>query len=319
MNKTKYISQFTVSFMILIGSLLVFNTSCMKEEVDEPITIDSPTPEPPEVEVPPVFELEGFTPEYGVPGTMITVTGSDLQKIESILFPGGTVVLAADFVEQTRRQIMVEVPTHIESGILTLTATDNEEPVNIETEENFFVFALTRTALIPVDAADAIISDNPDVWPDFIQSGGLNWSGQPFLAITDDAVSNGAGVKGNGTAIGNGDFIWGWGMNWTPMDFQSTKATHNLRIDMKLTKPFGSNPRFAFLINKHQINLGSFGFGADGTFEGWFTVEIDLSAYGNLPDGNIEATGDWGFIMDYVDGTADVTGLYMDNFRFSPK
>lgn len=323
MINSKYIKKQLVLSIALMGlGVSMLFTACTKEDVTEPMGVDSPIVEAPAEVIPPAFVITDFSPLTGFSGNLITINGEDLQNVESITFPGGEIVLAENFKEHSRKLISVEIPSPVQKGALILNTTVDDATVAIPTEVEFSVLAIRKLSQKPLLAADVIISETPDAPEDVMVGWGLNWSGQPFFKIVSDDPEEPGNtyIKGNGDAIGNSDWVWGWARNGLDRDFGASKSTHNLRIDIKLTKAFGGTPRFFFLINKEQVNLGSLGFGPDDTFDGWFTLEVDLSKYGNLSEGNIVSAGkDWGLCMDYVGGTADVTGLYMDNFRFTAK
>lgn len=59
----------------------------------------------------------------------ITLTGTDLDLVTSIKFPGGTVVLSDNFVSQSETSIVVTVPITAVNGKLTLTVASDEQVV----------------------------------------------------------------------------------------------------------------------------------------------------------------------------------------------
>jgi hypothetical protein len=121
-------------------------------------------------------------------------------------------------------------------------------------------------------------------------------------------------VHGKATALTG--WAWLWGNNWYAFP-SVTSADHVFKMDVNLTKPFGTtNVHFQMELGGNRIDLGAMGVSTPTT-TGWVTVTYDLSTMG-LP-ATIPSGGEWGINFWYADGPVDISGLYIDNMRYEKK
>ncbi|MCJ8165876.1 IPT/TIG domain-containing protein [Pontibacter sp. E15-1] len=69
--------------------------------------------------------IKTVTPEPVVPGNFLTLTGTELQLVKSVVFTGGATV--STFVAQNSNQIVLRVPEDAKSGLLKLITVSNFE------------------------------------------------------------------------------------------------------------------------------------------------------------------------------------------------
>jgi hypothetical protein len=78
----------------------------------------------------------------------LTVTGTDLDLVTQIAFPGGATISAGDFASQSLTEIVVAVPATSTSGALTLTVPSGVEVV---TDEAITIILPIVSAISPTD------------------------------------------------------------------------------------------------------------------------------------------------------------------------
>jgi hypothetical protein len=81
----------------------------------------------------------------------LALTGTDLDLVTKIAFPGGTSVLKSAFKSQTATSLVVAVPTNATNGKLTLTAPSG---VNSQTSGSITIVLPNVTALSPASTMD---------------------------------------------------------------------------------------------------------------------------------------------------------------------
>lgn len=81
----------------------------------------------------------------------LTLTGTDLDLVTKIAFPGGTSVLKSAFKSQTETSLVVAVPTNATNGKLTLTAPSG---VNTQTSGSITIVLPNVTAFTPASTMD---------------------------------------------------------------------------------------------------------------------------------------------------------------------
>ncbi len=79
----------------------------------------------------------------------LTITGTDLDLITSVVFGGGTAVLKADFVSQSLSEIVVGVPSAAVKGKLTLIQAS---PIDVVTEDELTIILPAGTSVSPSPA-----------------------------------------------------------------------------------------------------------------------------------------------------------------------
>jgi hypothetical protein len=80
---------------------------------------------------------------------ILTVTGTDLDLVTSIIFVGGTEIAQSGFISQNETEIVIEVPATALKGKLTLKQAS---PVNVITEDELTVILPVGTSVSPTPA-----------------------------------------------------------------------------------------------------------------------------------------------------------------------
>lgn len=91
-----------------------------------------------------------FSPSSVKHADNLVISGTDLDLVTQIAFPGGATVAATNFVNQSQTQITVTVPVAATNGVLTLTAPSG---VQVVTSPSITIILPVVTALSPSDAA----------------------------------------------------------------------------------------------------------------------------------------------------------------------
>lgn len=110
----------------------------------------------------------------------LTITGTDLDLITSVVFGGGSEVLKANFVSQSVTQIVVSVPATTVKGKLTL---HQASPITVQTDDELTIILPAGTSISPVPAVPG--TDNITITGtnlDLVASLNLPTSGQVAAA-----------------------------------------------------------------------------------------------------------------------------------------
>ena len=78
----------------------------------------------------------------------LTITGTDLDLVTQIAFPGGATISAGDFVSQSETEIVLAVPATTTNGNLTLTVPSG---VAVVTDQTLTIILPIVTAISPTD------------------------------------------------------------------------------------------------------------------------------------------------------------------------
>jgi hypothetical protein len=237
-------------------------------------------------------------------GSMITLTGTDMDIAADVIFPGG--VKATKFGAKTSTTLEVFVPETVAAGTGKVKFVTFKNEV-YETSSIAFKFPGVEPIVDPA----LVINNFDEAGHDL---GWDNWGGNVELGNTASV-----GVSGkylHGTNAATNAWTWIWGCNHSQLPKKSVaKATHYFKMDVKITKPIAAGANFEMEFAGTRISLGNLG----GTTPsgGWITLTWDLASFGGLP-ATIPASGEWG--MNLGSGTGiDITGLYIDNIRFQAK
>ncbi len=244
--------------------------------------------------------ITSFTEPKGIPGKILTLNGTNMLLIKELIFPGN--ITATEYGLKTDTQVEVYVPMDVTRGYGQIKLLTYEGEEGLAPQVYF-------GATDPVKDPALMITDatNPDI-PG-------NWGGN--IQVANDPLYALSGNYIHGTASALGGWAWLWGNNW--YTFPSvTKSDHLFKMDINLTKPFGTtNVHFQMELGGTRIDLGAMGLTTPTTV-GWITVTFDLAAFGDLP-ATIPSNGEWGINFWYADGPVDITGLYLDNIRYEHK
>ncbi len=272
------------------GAFKLITTNNTEVESADPLTI---IPDVPDVDGPTEAFIDGF----------ITITGTNLDVPADVIFPGN--IKATVFGAKTATTVEVYVPANVAIGVGKIKFVTFKQEIYETPEINFKVAGVE-----PIVDPSLIINDFDESGHDL---GWDNWGGNVEMG-SDPAV----GLSGkylHGTNANTTAWTWIWGCNHSQLPKASvTTADHLFKLDVKITKPIPADANFEMEFNGTRIPLGNLGGSTpNGT---WITITYDLSTFGNLP-ATITADGEWG--MNLGSGTADITGLYIDNIRFQAK
>lgn len=245
-------------------------------------------------------------PEQAFIGSYMTIEGTNMDVPAEIIFPGNA--KATSFAVKTATSIKVLVPMATTQGEGRIKFVTSKNEV-LETEMVSFNFP----GVEPIVDANLIINDFDEEGHDLNWD---NWNGNAELLNSNP----GLGISDNGnylhcvSSAATGYWIWGCNHDQLPKKSVTT-ADHVLKIDIKITKALPADVNFRMSMGGNNIDLGNLGQTTPGG--NWITVTFDLADFAGLP-ATIPTAGDWGFIL--AGGTpVDLTGLYMDNFRFQAK
>lgn len=117
---TSFVSQSATQIVVQVpmdaqrGALTLTTMSGYEIETDARVTIILPA-------------IATVTPEPVIAGSYLTISGTELNLVRSVVFTGGATV--SDFVAQNNNQIVLTVPADAETGPLTLITTSGFEVV----------------------------------------------------------------------------------------------------------------------------------------------------------------------------------------------
>lgn len=234
------------------------------------------------------------------PGQLLTITGTKLNLVESIYFDDN--IKAVQYGVRNATTIEVYVPVTAKRGKVSVTL-------------NAFDGSVIVSPLFTVSGTDPIV-DASLVLSNVDDGRAGTWDGSS-AEIGSDATLALDGKYLHCLKTDANAWAWIWGNNWYAFP-SVTKADYVFKVDVMLTKPMNANPHFQMEFAGTRVDLGSFGFAPSQTSGGWVTVTYDLSTFSDLP-ATIGTGGEWGINFWYSDGPTDVSGLYMDNFRYQHK
>lgn len=145
-EKSAFVSQTLTEVVVTVPleaqtGFLTFNTGGT-----EPLTFNSENPL--EVRLPAVTSI---TPSSVRHEGNITLTGTDLDLVTSIKFPGNTVVMENAFIDQSETTIVVEVPANATNGKLTLSVPSG---LTVQSEGAITIILPNVTAFNPPGSLD---------------------------------------------------------------------------------------------------------------------------------------------------------------------
>ena len=232
--------------------------------------------------------------EAVAPGGLMTITGKNLNNVESIYFEDN--VKAVLYGVRSATSIDVYIPVAAKHGKVkfTINSYDGET-----IESPYFTYG-----------TDPIISTT--VMLTNFNGGGNSQStwGSPFGFGTPSIE-----LDGTQCMIGNNNvngWLWSWAANWGTLPALSNPNNYVFKMDICITKAApGVSAGMCFRGWNNSINLGNI---FENTTNGqWVTLSFDLNK-----DNAIDGTGDFGMYI-YAGSTVDLSGVYIDNFRFDLK
>ena len=254
----------------------------------------------------------GFSESIAKRGAILTLNGTNMDLIKSLVFPGD--IIATEYGIKTATLVQVYVP------LSTPTGYGKIKIITYEGEQGFV--PPTSTIFIggvdPVTGLSLIINDFDESGHDL---GWDNWNGISQLMTDGNGVS-GKYLKG-AAALNAWDWKWIWGCNHSQLPKHSANtATYVLKLDIKITSPISADAsRFQFKLGDNDsqwIKLGHQNGDGNFTTEGsWVTMSFDLVSDLGL-SGTIPGSGTWGMIAQPA-AALDFTAISIDNIRFVPK
>jgi hypothetical protein len=289
---TRSLTQMTVT--VPVGAktgkitLITLNGSLIQSTTEFTVLANLPT-------------ITSFSEPKGVPGKILTLNGTNMSLIKQLIFPGNIIATEYGLKSDTKVEVYVPLNTIQGIGTIRLITYEGDEgitpPIYIGT-----VDPIKDPALMITDCTNADIPGN--------------WGGN-IEVITSPEEPAYFGNVIHGTATGLTGWAWLWGNNWYAFP-SVTSADHVFKMDVNLTKPFGTtNVHFQMELGGNRFDLGPMGISTP-TSTGWVTVTYDLAAIGGFP-ATIPSGGEWGINFWWADGAVDISGLYIDNIRYEHK
>jgi len=252
-----------------------------------------------------------FTESAAARGAIITLNGTNMDLIKSLVFPGD--IVATEYGLKTATMVQVYVPWNstIGYGKIKINTYEGEQGYVPPTSTIFI------GGVLPVTGSSLIINDFDEAGHDL---GWDNWSGISQLMNDGNGVS-GKYLKG-AAALNAWDWKWIWGCNHSQLPKQTANtATYVLKLDIKITAPISADAsRFQFKLadtDSKWVKLGLVNSDGNYATEGWVTVSFDLVNDLGF-SGTIPASGTWGIIAQPA-AALDFNVVSIDNIRFEPK
>lgn len=229
------------------------------------------------------------------PGQLLVIQGTKLNLVESVIFENG--IKAVNFGTRSETTLEVYVP---------------EDALKGANEIQFVTFSgKIVKATVNIMGTDPILPTT--VMLTNFNGGGNSQStwGTPFsFGIPSIPLDGTACMIGNSNVSG---WTWSWAANWGTLPALSDPDLYVFKMDICITKPVpsGVSAGMCFRGWDNSITLGNiFATSTDGN---WITLKFDLN-----PGNPINGTGDFGFYLSCSE-TIDLSGVYIDNFRFDLK
>jgi len=228
------------------------------------------------------------------PGGLMTITGKNLNFVESIYFENN--VKAVLYGVRTETSITVYVPIEAKHGNTTFTMNSF---VGEKIVSPSFVYGTD-----PILGTTVMLSNFDG--PGNSQS---TW-GSPFGFGTPSVILDGTPCMLGKSGVSG--WVWSWAANWGTLPALSNPNNYVFKMDVCITKAApGVNAGMCFRGWDNSISLGS--IFANSTNGQWITLTFDLNK-----DNAINGTGDFGLFLDCT-GTVDLSGVFIDNMRFDLK
>jgi len=234
------------------------------------------------------------------PGTMMTITGTKLNLVESVYFQNN--LKAVLYGVRTETSIEVYVPETAKAGVVTLTLNAFDGTVVVSP-----TFSVTGTD--PVQDPALMIYSFDAGWS------GFTWDGVGGLGTLPDGI-DGTNHYYEATPWDASKY-WLFANNYISYPSVS-QADHVVKMDVRLRKDVTGNAEIRLMLGGKAVNILSYiKIGDTFTTGGeWKTITIPLSVFGaaGLADPTPEKGGEWGMTM-WGNGL-DFSGFCIDNIRY---
>jgi hypothetical protein len=231
------------------------------------------------------------------PGGLMTITGKNLNFVESIVFETG--VKAVLYGVRTATTIEVYVPVTAKHGSTTFTMNSF---VGEQIVSPSFVYGTD-----PILSSTIMITNFDGGGNSQSTWGGSFTFGTPTVNLNETAAM--IGKSGVTTS-----WDWLWAANWGAIPSLANPEKYVVKMDVCITKPV-SGITMGLCLKGWDIavNLGDV-FGATTNGQ-WVTMTFDVLKSGMAIDG----TKDWGLYISGASATYDFSGIMIDNLRFDLK
>ncbi len=276
-------------FSLLIGLLLLVGGSL-------PVLAQAPT-------------ISGFSPTSGPAGTLVTITGTNLNTVRGVRFGGGGLAL---FTAQTAGSLSVRVPVDAASGALRLTPASGNA---VSTASSFTVgvptwgLAATLSPAGPLDACQARTLTASAALPGFTTGTGANSGVLTLVVQADGKVLAGGNFTSYRSATANrlvrvnpdggydATFVSGSGFNNT-VNSIAVQADGKVLVGGEFTSYNGSAAPNLIRLNANGSIDGTFAIG--GGFDYTQSRPHHVQSVVVQPDGQILVAG----LFDLYNGQA---------------
>jgi len=235
--------------------------------------------------------------EAVAPGGMMTITGKNLNYVESIYFEDN--VKAVLYGVRTETSINVFIPMAAKHGKTTFTMNsfDGEKIVSPSFVYGTDPILSTTVMVTNFDGG----GNSQSTW------GGSFTFGNPAVNLNETAA-----MIGKSSVTTSWD--WLWAANWGSIPSLTNPEKYVIKMDVCITKPVSGITMGMCLKGWDiSVNLGDvFGTSTNGQ---WVTMTFDVLNSSMVIDG----TKDWGLYISGASGTYDFSGIMIDNLRFDLK
>lgn len=228
------------------------------------------------------------------PGGMMTITGKNLNYVESIYFEDNQKAIL--YGTRSESEIHVFIPVAAKHGKTSFTM-------------NSFAGEIIKSPSFTY-GTDPILSTTAMLTN--FNGGGNSQStwGSPFgFGVPSIELDGTQCMIGKSGVSG---WNWTWAANWGTLPALANPNNYVFKMDICITKAApGVSAGMCFRGWDNSINLGNI---FDNTTNGqWITLTFDLNK-----DNPITGSGDFGMWIN-SGSTVDLSGVYIDNFRFDLK
>lgn len=231
------------------------------------------------------------------PGGLMTITGKNLNFVESIYFEDN--VKAVLYGVRSETSITVYIPAEAKHGQTTFTMNSF---VGEKIVSPSFIYGTD-----PILSSTIMVTNFDGGGNSQSTWGGSFTFGTP--TVNFDGTAAMIGKSGVTTS-----WDWLWAANWGSIPSLADPGKYVIKMDVCITKPVtGMTMGMCLKGWTTTANLGDvFGTSTNGQ---WITMTFDVLNSGMVIDG----TGDWGLYISGASGTYDFSGIMIDNLRFDLK
>lgn len=237
-------------------------------------------------------------PEAVKPGALLTVNGINLGTVTKVEFryKNGTIIETPNFLpNQEGTSLQMYAPATL--GVVDLVLINPVGPS--------VAYPLSIGLTDPIVATTLMLTN--------FNGGGNSQStwGDPFTFGIPSVPLDGTECLIGKSSV-NG-WLWSWAANWGDLPVLDDPNKYVFKMDICVLKAVttGITAGMVFRGWDNSIDLGN--IFANTTNGDWKTLTFELN-----PDNPINGTGDYGFFIN-ASQEVDLSGVYIDNFRFDLK